>query len=116
MRTSASRSRCSSWAPAWNPDPETAGAGVATARGGGAGVAAAFLLAAGHWAEGRAGRAACALAGTLLLASGVAAAWGDPSRRELSVGLDHEVRHEIAPGAEGLARLASVPEAWVFFD
>jgi hypothetical protein len=82
----------------------------------GSGLAAAFVLAIRRWADGPAGRVAGALAGALLLASGVASAWGDPSTRELRVPLARTVRHEIAPGAEGLARLAGAQEAWLFLD
>jgi hypothetical protein len=79
------------------------------------GLGAAFLLAIRDWAEGRAARAACALAGGLLLVSTMAAAWDDPSAREVEVALHREVRHEIVPGTLGLARLAA-PEAWLFLD
>ena len=80
------------------------------------GLAAALFLAARHWAEDRAARAACALAGALLLASGVAAARDDPSTWEIRVALHRDVRHAIVPGADGVERLAAGPEAWVFLD
>ena len=81
----------------------------------GMGLATAFLLANRRWADSRAGRAAGALAAGLLLACAVASAWGDPSPRELRVPLGRTVRHEIGPGADGLARLAA-QETWFFLD
>jgi hypothetical protein len=80
------------------------------------GLAGAFLLAGRRWTQDRAGRAAIVFAAALLAASSLAAGWGDPSSRELSVALHRAARHEIAPGAEGLARLAAAREAWVFLD
>jgi hypothetical protein len=81
-----------------------------------AGLAGAFFLSLRHWADDRAARAACALAGVLLLVSAVAAARDDPSGREVEVPLRQEARHEIAPGALGLARLAAAPQAWLLLD
>jgi hypothetical protein len=80
------------------------------------GLACAFVLAAKRWAEDRAGRAALASIAALLLAASLAAWWHDPSSRELEVALARPVRHEIAPGPDGLARLAAAREAWVFLD
>jgi hypothetical protein len=69
-----------------------------------------------HWAASGTARAACALAGALLLASSVAAAWSDPSARAFRVPLDRAVRHEIVPDALGLGRVLAAPEGWVFLD
>jgi hypothetical protein len=82
----------------------------------GSGLAAAFVLATGRWAGGRVGRAAGTLAGCLLLASAAAAARGDPSTRELRIPLARGVHHEIAPGADGLARVAAARQTWLFLD
>ncbi len=102
-------------------DLALAGLPVATARAlppvlAWGGLAAAFLLAMRHWADSGPARAACALAGALLLASSMAAAWGDPSGRAFRVPLDGAVRHEIVPDAEGLGLALAAREAWLFLD
>jgi hypothetical protein len=80
------------------------------------GLAGAFLLVAKRWAEDRGARAATASVVALLFAASAAASWHDPSSRELEVRLARPARHEIAPGPDGLARLAASREAWVFLD
>ena len=80
------------------------------------GLAGAFVLAARRWAGERAARAATVWVAVLFFAASLAASWSDPSSRELEVALARPVRHEIAPGADGLARLAAAREAWVFLD
>jgi dolichyl-phosphate-mannose-protein mannosyltransferase len=80
------------------------------------GLAGAFLLAARRWAEGRTARAATALFAALFFAAFLAASWGDPSSRALEVTLSRPVRHEIAPGPDGLVRLAAARAAWVLLD
>ena len=80
------------------------------------GLLGAFLLAAKRWAGDRAGRVAAASTAALLAAAGLAASWGDPKARELDVALARPVRHEIAPGPEGLAQLAAAREVWLFLD
>ena len=80
------------------------------------GLAAAFALAARHWAVDRRGRVSAALALLVLALPAMAARLGDPGWKRFERPLDRPAEHEILLAPEDLALLNQAREAYLVFD